>query len=224
MQRFVVRGALTRWHLKRSVGRTHSPVMSVFRNAVHPSTADSSNTRKYTSVATSKYPYSGHINLHFLVWEEFRNHKGKIQYYYFGKSFGHGGVCFRIPDSDTIAQAGLVLDDDAYQGKRRCWSVLVKKTMTTEWKPESEDDVKVSEYDWHIGAMLHMAHKFAKEFKDYNMLYNNCKHWKWRIVDYMRKNGPPNDFSRMPISHLDDLIRQLLNKGVCLDIFHQRSF
>ena len=206
LQRFVVGSTFTRFRLALSLKVQHSPVMSVFSSASHYST---SNADKFTSITTS-YPYAGYIKVQFAVWEDFKNYKGKIQYYFFGTRFGHGGVCFRMQDSDTTAKAELIVDK--FQGEDK-WFIYVK---TTEWRPTSENEVEVSKYDWHVAAMLHEAHRFSRDvFKDYHKLYNNCNHWKIKVVRYMREKGPPNDRS-----HLDDVIRQLLNEGVVLEIVH----
>lgn len=221
MQRFVVGSAFTRLRLALSLKVQHSPVMSVFSNASHSSTRASSTVSKFASKFASKSasigaPYAARIKFDFAVWEDFKHHNGRIQYYFYGKMLGHGGVRFRIPNSDTTAQAELLVG--TFRGEKK-WFVCVKKIKTTEWKPTSEGDVEVSKYDWHVGAMLHMVHRFSQdEFQDYHVLSRSCNHWKRKVVRYMRENGPPDDYI-IP-SNLDDLIRQLLNKEVDLDIVH----
>ena len=206
LQRFVVGSAFTRFRLPLSLKVQHSPVMSVFSNASHSSTSIADKLTKITTW----YPYAAYIKFQFAVWEDFKNCKGKIQYYFYGRRFGHGGVCFRFQDSDTPAKAELIIDK--FQDK---WFIHVK---TTEWRPRSENEVEVSKYDWHIGAMLHEAHRFSRDvFEDYHILFNNCKHWKKEVVRYMREKGPQNDND---LSHLDDIIRQLFKEKAVLDIVH----
>ena len=138
------------------------------------------------------------------------NYKGKIQYYFFGRRFGHSGVCFRFHDSDTPATAKLIIDK--FQGEDK-WFIRVK---TTEWRPRSENEVEISKHDWHVGAMLHVAHRFSQgKFRNYHKLFNNCNRWKKEVVDYMREKGP-----LMDLSQLDVMIRQLLKEGVVLDLHH----
>lgn len=197
LQRFVVGSAFTRFRLPLSLKVQHSPVMSVFSNASHSST---SNADKFTSI-TTRYPYAAYIKFQFAVWEDFKNYKGKIQYYFFGRRFGHSGVCFRFHDSDTPPTAKLIIDK--FQGEDK-WFIRVK---TTEWRPRSENEVEISKHDWHVGAMLHVAHRFSQG--------NNCNHWKKEVVRYMREKGPLKD-----LSQLDDIIRQLLKEGVVLEFHH----
>ena len=106
---------------------------------------------------------------------------------------GHGGVCFRIPGTDTAAQAELVVSElDAYHGEMR-WYILVQ--MTKKWKPQHNDDVQVSKYAWHTGTVLHVVHNFANVFQQYHMLFNNGNKWKTKVVTYMRNNGPPKNLT-----------------------------
>ena len=206
LQRFVVGSAFTRFRLPLSLKIQHSPVMSVFSNASHSST---SIADKFTSI-TTRYPYAAYIKFQFAVWEDFKNYKGKIQYYFFGRRFGHGGVCFRFHESDIPAKAELIIDK--FQGEDK-WFIHVK---TTEWRPRSENEVEVSKHVWHVGAMLHVAHRFSQgKFRNYHKLCNNCNDWKKEVVRYMREKGPLKD-----LSQLDDIIRQLFNEGAVLDIVH----
>lgn len=203
LQRFVVGSAFTRFRLLKV---QHSPVMSVFSNALHSST---SIADRFTGI-TTRYPYAAYIKFQFAVWEEFKNYEGKIQYYFFGRRFGHGGVCFRFHESDIPAKAELIIDKFQEEDK---WFIRVK---TTEWRPRCENKVEVSKHNWHVGAMLHVAHRFSQgKFRNYHKLCNNCNDWKKEVVCYMREKGPLKD-----LCQLDDIIRQLLKEGVVLEFHH----
>ena len=191
--------------------------MGASYSVAHPSKVSSNVVQSMSAAAYSKYPYAPHVKFQFDVWEKFKDYEGKVEYYLFGRMLGHGGLCFRIPDTDTIAQAELVVSElDAYHGQMR-WYILVKKT--NKWKPKSEADVQISKHAWHAGTVLHMAHKFAQVFKSYHALFNNCNAWKKKVVAYLRENGPPKNLMRP--NCLEDLIRQCKKEGVALEVFLQ---
>ena len=134
-----------------------------------------------------KYRHCPLVIMQFSVWQNFKNYHGKVEYYFFGGGLRHGGVCFRIPKQDVVAQAELVLGMPG--GAEIKWFVLCRKGK---WKPKEEDEIYISTYDWHSGTVLKVAHDFAKTFKTYHALFNNCNDWKHKVVEHMRKEGPPN--------------------------------
>ena len=135
-----------------------------------------------------KYKHFPLVEMQFSVWEDFKNYHGKVEYYLFGGGLRHGGVCFRIPNQDAVVvQAELVLGRP--RGTEIKWFVLCRKGK---WKPKKEDEIHISTHDWHSGTVLKVAHDFAKNFKTYHALFNNCNDWKHKVVEYMRKEGPPN--------------------------------
>lgn len=195
--------------------RVASPIMGALYSVAHPSEVSSNVVKSMWAAAYSKYPYASIVKFQFDVWENFKDYEGKVEYYFFGRTLGHGGVCFRIPGTDTAAQAELVVSElDAYHGEMR-WYILVQTTK--KWKPQHNDDVQVSTYAWHTGTVLHMVHNFANAFKQYHILFNNCNKWKTNIVTYMRDNGPPKNLTRP--NCLEDLIRQCKKQGVSLEVF-----
>lgn len=132
-----------------------------------------------------KYKHWPLVEIQFQVWQDFKNYHGKVEYYFFGGGFRHGGVCFRIPKQDVVGQAELVL---GLHGAEIKWYVLCRKGK---WRPK-EDKIYVSEYDWHVGTVLKVANDFAYHFKTYHILFHNCNDWKIEVVEHMRKEGPPN--------------------------------
>ena len=167
-----------------------------------------------TGAVYSKYQYAPIIELQYKVWEDFKDYEGKVEYYFFGRKLGHGGLCFRIPNTDTIAQAELVVSKRKEYNQEMRWYILVKKSK--KWIPNSEDEVQVSEHAWHAGTVLHMGHNFAKVLKKYHMFFNNCNTWKRNVVAYMRDEGPPENITKP--SCLDDLMKQCKEEGVSLTV------
>lgn len=145
----------------------------------------SENYQGMISLLYEKYSHYPRIELQFDVWEGFKNHHGKVEYYFFGGGTKHGGLCFRIPKQDVVAQAELVVHQFDKETK---WFVLCREG---EWRPK-EEKIYMSTYDWHMGTILKVAHDFAKFFKNYHTYFNNCNDWKYKLVEYMRENGPPD--------------------------------
>lgn len=176
----------------------------------------SSSTASKPVKTCSKYSNAPIVKFQSEVWKKFKDYEGKVEYYYFGGGLGHGGLCFRIPDSNTVAQAELTVREvkvgDEPEKKMR-WYVLVR--LSKEWKPKHNEKVHTSTYSWHVGTVLFMVHNFAKKFKNYNMLCNNCNDWKKGVVDEMRKMGPPR--LQRPKT-LDELIEQRKSDGLILAI------
>ena len=113
--------------------------MGALYSVAHPSEVSSNVVKSMCAAVYSKYPYASIVKFQFDVWENFKDYEGKVEYYFFGRMLGHGGVCFRIPGTDTVAQAELVVSElDAYHGEMR-WYILVQTTK--KWKPQHNDDV-----------------------------------------------------------------------------------
>ena len=188
--------------------------MGASYGVAHSSKVSSKVVECMSAALYSKYPYAPLVKFQFDVWENFKEYEGKVEYYPFGRMLGHGGLCFRIPDTDTIAQAELVVSElDAYHGETR-WYILVHKT--TKWKP-GEDEVQVSEHAWHAGTVLYMIHNFAKLFKNDHMLFNSFNAWKRKMVAYMRDNETPKNLTKP--NCLEDVMGQCKEEGVSLEIF-----
>ena len=158
-----------------------------------------------------KYKHLPQVEIQFQVWEDFKNFDGKVEYYFFGGGFRHGGVCFRIPKQDVVAQAELVL---GLHGAEIKWYVLCRKGK---WRPK-EDKIYMSTYAWHAGTVLKVAHDFAKYFNTYHSLFNNCNDWKHKVVEHMRNAGPPN--VQRPNS-LEELIGLAEKFGTNLVVTHK---
>ena len=166
--------------------------------------------------STYAYPYAPLIRFQTDVWRQFKDHEGKLQYYFYKGENSHGGICFRIPNSNVVAQGELMVSNlREYKGERR-WYVLCRKSKG--WRPDSDDDVKTSEHCWHIGSVLQILHVFAKKFGDYNVCCNDCNTWKKKVVEYMRNEGPKGDVKRA--SRLEDLHHLAEKMGFSLEVFN----
>ena len=135
------------------------------------------------------YTYYPLVKLQFAVWQAFKMHEGKVEYYLFGGGMKHGGICFKSIQTGAVGQAELVYSKiEECKGERK-WYVMCREGT---WEPSPGTKVHTSEHAWHVSTVLYMCHQFSGYFKTYHALFNDCNSWKNNIVEHMRSNGPGN--------------------------------
>lgn len=141
-------------------------------------------TLPMTASIYDKYPASNYIVFDVSVWSNFRTFNGKPEYYLFGGGTKHGGICFRDPISGACGVMELLYA--SFDDKKK-WFTRVRKSK---WNP-GEATVYTSVHPWKKETVLFIAKEFAECFKLYHALFNNCNHWKQKLVEKMRGEGPP---------------------------------
>jgi hypothetical protein len=101
----------------------------------------------------------------------------------------------------------------------------VIRCNATKWDPPTPESVELAVYEWDIASAFVMAAKVAQEFKLYNLICNNCRTFRTRLVERMKQGPPerpglPSTEGKTPLSaappvcSLDELLELSLQLGV----------
>lgn len=117
------------------------------------------------------------------VWEEWKDYRGKFEYYKFGHKCRHKGICIRPIDHSRNT---IRIDLNIVDADRKTW---VAKVQSSKWDPakfSSKGDTCFSSHEWHSGSVIRAVHDFGQKFKRWHIVFNNCGNWVNGVIKYLQ--------------------------------------
>eukprot|EP00051_Salpingoeca_urceolata_P028405 m.486695 g.486695 ORF g.486695 m.486695 type:complete len:199 (+) comp24553_c0_seq1:126-722(+) len=111
--------------------------------------------------------------------------QGTCDYYIFGGGLKHGGICFRTP-TGVCGRIELVVENGR-------WATLARLST---WRPDKATDGPwTTKYSWNMLSVADVCRDLAVFYGKWQLILNNCNHFRDRLVHRMRDSGPKPAFA-----------------------------
>jgi hypothetical protein len=144
---------------------------------------------------SKKKTFANRVYMSLEIYDAYCRWRGKPQYYvYVAKGFSlHRGIVIRGFGEDGMPREAFLLHLTLTDGK---WEIRCNKTK---WCPEEgkTGEYYVAEHEWDLGLAFKICAKFAREFRYYNLLCNNCRSFSEKLLEKMKKGIDDDNLSNM---------------------------